>query len=954
MKKKILPFLLFSLINALPAQPVLYEGFNAKGPDSGNRTGFLTNWHMHAGEVGAVNDGLGFPGFSGEPGALLLQKKGEALAQIGIDLTGTFYGSFRLRTANLSKDSILGLVFAKPDLADLSPKTGKLSLLVKGWRSEHGVVISNRKSEKTEMGAPIEAREAYLVLFKVENPDQGRSTAEMWILNPAQSAYFGARGLDEGLLNQAELGTGESAVMQRLKLEAKKNMKIEFAKGDLLLCAAKFNPKVVFDEIGLSKKSLVEAAGWNGGTASTGAAMIEKSSPPVASASPVAPASDKTIRFDPAKPDIVFIILDDLRWDAMSFLDHPYVETPQIDTLRSKGAWMKNAFVSTSICCPSRATFLTGTYASRHGVIDNETSEYNPDITPPVSKYLQQAGYRTAMIGKWHMGHTGKPRPFFDEWLSFDGQGKYYDPEFIYTDGSREIVKGYTTDLLTDRAIDFINRQTADEQPFFLMLSHKAVHEPFQPAPRHKTAYGASTKDPEPVSWRDTFEGKPAWQRRQRTRDVRWNWRTRDIEAENLPDAIPPEPWAERKKFVDQLRCLASVDDGVGRLMEVLEKRGNLDNTLIIFTSDNGYFHMEHRRWDKRLAYEESLRIPMICVFPGRIAPGSTVEELVSNVDFAPTVLSYAGLPMPEQMQGRSMQPLFSGEPVEWRGQVFYEYWTDLVHAIPTMKAVRTDRYKLIRYPELEDIDELYDLKNDPHEMTNLVGKDEHQDLYARMDTLLKEEAERVGWRVDVFPKNFPRIRGPLGTLMDLKVEAGQLKDLAEPSRNLPLGNVLAADDTLVFNGASSELVVPFDPDKDPSAWPYRISVEVKPEKKDGVVAVQSSPGYGFKIFVQDGRPGVAVLTKTWIPSRTVIDAPASILNTWARLDVEIDYNRLRFYVDGQLVDSKALPLPFKATTKAPLMIGAGGKNSVTDDTPNNNLKGQIRNLKIERYQPLS
>ena len=650
------------------------------------------------------------------------------------------------------------------------------------------------------------------------------------------------------------------------------------------------------------------------------------------------------------RPDVVFILLDDLRYDALSFLDHPYVETPHIDKLREQGAWMENAFVTTSICCPSRATFLTGTYASRHGVIDNETSEYNPEITPPVSKYLQDAGYRTAMIGKWHMGSSGQARPHFDEWLSFDGQGKYYDPEFIYTDGSREKLKGYTTDILTDRAIDFVQRQP-EGQPFFLMLSHKAVHEPFQPAPRHKAAFGAKTMGPEPASWNDTFEGKPDWQRRQRTRDVRWNWRTRDVEEEKLPDAIALEPWKKKKKYVDQLRCLAAVDDGVGRLVEVLRERGNLDNTLIVFTSDNGYFHLEHRRWDKRLAYEESLRIPMVVVYPGRIEAGATITEMVSNVDFAPTVLSYAGIPMPEQMQGASMQPLFEGGATNWRDTIFYEYWTDLVHAIPTMKAVRTERFKLIQYPELDDIAELYDLERDPHEMKNLAQDPEYASVLQQMERRLETESENVGWKVDVFPHNLPRVKGPEGTLMNLQVKSGKVQDAENPGRQLTVGQVGISGDTLEFNGASSVVKVPFDPEVDPSGWPYRIKVDLKAQS-DGVVATQSSPGYGFKLFVQDGRPGVSVICKTWIASRTTIDAPNSILNQWSTLEAEIDYNRVTFWVDGELIESMALPLPFKAKTKAPLIIGKGGPNKVSDAVPNNALRGLIRRVSVERNAP--
>jgi N-acetylglucosamine-6-sulfatase len=479
------------------------------------------------------------------------------------------------------------------------------------------------------------------------------------------------------------------------------------------------------------------------------------------------------------RPDIVFVLLDDLRWDALSYLGHPYIETPNIDRLRAQGAHMANAFVTTSICCPSRATFLTGTYASRHGVIDNETSEYDPQQTPPLTRYLQEAGYRTAMIGKWHMGYSGHPRPHFDEWLSFDGQGKYYDPEFIYTDGSREKLKGYTTDILTDRAIEFIERQDSRE-PYFLMLSHKAVHEPFQPAPRHEAAYGANIRDPEPVSWSDTYEGKPKWQRRQRIKDVRWNWRTGDIARETLPASIAPEPWQERSKYVKQLRCLAAVDDGVGRIVEALQARGTLENTLIVFTSDNGYFHMEHRRWDKRLAYEESMRIPMVVVYPGRIQPASTVTEMVTNLDFAPTVLAYAGLEVPAGMQGQSMQSLFEGNPSGWREHVFYEYWTDLVHAIPTMRAVRGKRYKLIDYPMLDEIDELYDLHADPHEMDNLVEDPAHAEIYAEMQQHLERESAQVEWRDDVFPLNLPRVRGPEGVLMHLAVEKGEVVDLSK------------------------------------------------------------------------------------------------------------------------------------------------------------------------------
>lgn len=659
----------------------------------------------------------------------------------------------------------------------------------------------------------------------------------------------------------------------------------------------------------------------------------------IASVAPVLHAESK-------QPDIVFVLVDDLRWDALGFLDHPYVETPNIDKLRDEGANMEYAFVTTSICCPSRATFLTGTLASRHGVIDNESAEYDPDVTPPLTKYLKEAGYKTAMIGKWHMGYRADPRRYFDYWLSFEGQGVYHDP--IYNINGENIQHtGYTTDLLTDYTIDFIERQPKD-QPYFAMLSHKAVHEPFEPAPRHLEAFGAETTTPTPESWTTDFSDKPDWQKRNAHRDVRWHYRTRDIEEEDLPDYIPPEPWLDDTSYVDQLRCLASVDDGIGRIIETLRKRGTLDNTLIIFTSDNGYFHLEHRRWDKRLAYEESIRIPMVVVYPGKIEAGSSVTQMVSNADFAPTVLDYAGLDVPQQMQGASMKPLFEEENPAWRDTFFYEYWKDLVHSIPTMTAVRTERYKLVTYPEIDDIDELYDLQEDPHELTNLVADPAYADVYADMQRRMAQQIAAHQWQERIFPRNFPRVRGERGVLFDLVVEDGQFVDRADSGIVFNQQKLTAKDDSLFFDGDHSAIEVPFNNLTDPAGWPFRIDIAVKPES-DGVIAVQSTPGYGFKIFIQDGRPGVSVLCRTWIDTTTTIDGPESILGKWANLQVQIDYNRLTFLVDGIVAERVSLPLPFRGSPRSPLMIGSNGPNPVVEGVPDHPFSGAIRRFTLQR-----
>ncbi|MEM7477183.1 MAG: sulfatase-like hydrolase/transferase [Planctomycetota bacterium] len=646
----------------------------------------------------------------------------------------------------------------------------------------------------------------------------------------------------------------------------------------------------------------------------------------------------------PNRPDIVFILVDDLRWDGLGFKHHPYVETPNIDLLRSRGVSMNNAFVSTSICCPSRATFLTGMYANQHGVIDNESSEYNPELTPPLTKYLQQVGYKTAMLGKWHMGQNGRPREYFDHWASFKGQGKYQD-QLFNINGNLSPHKGYTTDLLNNKAIKFIQQQPKGE-PYFLMLSHKAVHEPFMAAARHHDAFGADTKPLFPKSWNNDMTGKPLWQRRQLVRDVRWDWRTRDAEDESIPEAIAPTAWEEDLRSLFQYRCLAAVDDGVGRILETLRERGTLENTLIVFTSDNGYFHWEHRRWDKRLAYEESMRIPMVLSFPGRIAADSTLEQLVGNIDFAPTVLDFAEIEIPAAMQGRSMKPLFEKESAPWRDCFFYEYWVDLVHEIPTTIAVRTKTHKLIHFPEIDDCDELYDLRADPHEMVNLAGDPEFSKLHSELKTKLHATAATARWKSRIFPKNLPRMRGRPGELLMVKAIGGQLE--TTEGQQAKATDIELGRNEIRFNGSSSRIEFPCDEDLDPATWPYEIEVEFKAEA-DGVVLMQSSKRNGMKIFVQDGRPGISLRCSTWIALKTTVDASEEVLGKWTKAKAQIDYNRVDFWINDKLVESRALPQPFKYRTNAPLILGNVGEHKVVERLPHSGFHGSIRSVLITR-----
>lgn len=958
---KTLSYFLFLVAACLQASPALYEGFDMSakprtavgttGADAGDSSaGWLSSWQMHEGESKLFADDLQMSGLLSTPGTIVAKGKTVAMRQMAETFVGDVYGSFRMRANKYNDNSMMGLLFTLPGQEEITPKSALLAFMPMRWASPLGSIAVGGKIAKAEQGQALDLTQTALVLWKIENlPEPGKSSDQvirMWVLSEQQVTHFAKNGMPEKALSKAETGTQPDQVLQSIHTTVR-NSKLTLVKGLVISCFSYGVNGAFFDEIRISRDSLADAAGV-GGDDDPQPAKNE-----ISIHSTVLPES--TIDYNggreipqaaPGAPDIVFVLVDDLRWDALSFLGHPYVQTPNVDKLREQGAWMENAFVSTSICCPSRATFLTGTYASRHGVIDNETSEYNPDVTPPLTKYLQEAGYRTAMIGKWHMGNSGAPRPYFDFWLSFKGQGVYNDGLFNIN-GEDIQQQGYTTDLLTEYAINFIGQQPKD-RPYFVMLSHKAVHEPFQPAQRHTDAFGAGTELPEPVSWSDDFAGKPAWLRRQQTRDARWHYRTRNIEEENLPDTIAKEPWKKNKKYVDQLRCLAAVDDGLGRVIEVLRERGTLDNTLIVFTSDNGYFHLEHRRWDKRLAYEESLRIPMIVVYPGKIHAGSTVTQLVNNADFAPTVLSYAGLDVPSGMQGTDMRPLFEEEDPQWRDSVFYEYKKELVHAIPTMTAVRTEQYKLITFPEIDDIDELYDVQSDPHEMNNLAQDPAYASVLSSMRGKLQDDKTNYAWDPDAFPKNLPRIRGREGVLLDLAVEDGKFADKAHSGTEVRQRGLQMREDSLYFDGDRGGIQIPFTKDIDPAAWPFRIDVEVRPES-DGVIAVQSTPGYGYKLFVQDGRPGVSVHCKTWIDTSTTIDGPESVLGKWTRLQALIDYNRLVFLVDGVVAETVSLPLPFKGSPKAPLMIGSNGEHPVVEGIPDDPFSGEIRRFTLRR-----
>ena len=436
------------------------------------------------------------------------------------------------------------------------------------------------------------------------------------------------------------------------------------------------------------------------------------------------------------RPNVVFVITDDQRWDSLGVTGHPFARTPNIDRLAREGVLFRNFFTTTPLCSPSRAGFLTGQYARRHHVVNNDRlgQDVISHTLETFPRRLREAGYETAFIGKWHMGFDDSRRPGFDHWVSFKGQGAYLDP-VVNVDGRQLQLDGYMTDWLNRRALDFVTRPRS--KPFLLYLSHKALHVPYLPAKRHESLYAGARYVP-PASARDDLSGKPVLRR--------------DVEPVDWADVegVAPEPPESRRGrgrdrdsvVRDQLRTLAAVDEGVGQLLRALRRRGQLDNTVFIFTSDNGYLLGEHGQFDnKRFAYEESIRVPFIIRYPRLAAAGKTVDALTLNLDVAPTLVELAGAEPLEGAQGASLVPLLGGGRPKWRESFLAEYFLEKVAPrAPAWQAVRTARWKYIRYTGLEGMDELYDLQNDPHEMRNLVGDAAGREDLARM----RDELERL------------------------------------------------------------------------------------------------------------------------------------------------------------------------------------------------------------------
>jgi len=424
-------------------------------------------------------------------------------------------------------------------------------------------------------------------------------------------------------------------------------------------------------------------------------------------------------------PNILLIVSDDQRWDQLGVVQrergsdarYPFLETPRLDALAAEGMRFRNAFVTTSLCSPSRSAILTGQYNHTNDIIDN-TTPFSP--RPTWATALQAAGYTTAFIGKWHHGEQQWERPGFDYIATFRGQGVYDGATFKLNNAwINTRTEGYADSRSVDFAIDFLVKHA--DKPFAMMIGFKAVHQPFTPMPENAGDYASKSIRP-PPNW-----------------DAAAPWKPRG------PVRVPRRP-RNPPVYVDILRSVEGIDENVGRLLDALDRLNLADNTLVIFISDNGFYLGEHQLGTKRSAYEESIRVPLIVRLPGVVGAGTVSDELVLNIDLAPTILDFAGVRPGDAMQGASLKPLLAGQSVPWRQAFLYEYWqeyefwkTPRETRTPSVLAVRTATHKLITYPDYPNWTQLFDLEADPYEIRNLVGYRSEIQRHGDMCHLLRQ-----------------------------------------------------------------------------------------------------------------------------------------------------------------------------------------------------------------------
>lgn len=655
------------------------------------------------------------------------------------------------------------------------------------------------------------------------------------------------------------------------------------------------------------------------------------------------------------RPNFVFLYTDDQRWDALGVVqkEHgekgrfPWIESPNLDKLAADGVRFRNAFVVTALCAPSRAAYLTGRYGHVNGVVNNHTPFSESSVTH--ASLMRAAGYRTAYIGKWHMGNQSGQRPGFDFSASFIGQGIYFDCP-IEVNGVRTPSQGFVDDVSTDYATKFITENK--DKPFSLVLGFKTCHGPFTPPPRTAETYGDAEARvvpnlQTPAIYKTVEDAAPATKKKAAAK------------------AAPVDPNAKTVKTnLGMFRGLRAIDENVGKILAALDQHGLAENTVVVYSSDNGYYLGEHGLGDKRSAYDESQRVPMLLRYPKLGVKGKVIDRMVLNIDLAPTWLELAGLPVPAEMQGRSWKPLLTGDAAKapWRDAWFYSYFREGNYPVPTVTAVRTDTAKLIKYPGHDEWTEVFDLKTDPFETKNLASIPAHAELRRQLEAEYEKQSKAVQYHVPDFADEkqqparaatksaAPPAAAANAWVLDYRFDRDEGNRVVDASGKDNHGQshgtkLVAARDGKKgreFDG-KSDIEVPATPSLDPSAGPLAIEATFK-ATADGVVVARGGQTLGYLLGVTDGKPTFTYRTASGVKTVT---GQKSVIGEWTTVAARVTADkRLVLEVNGEPAGQASLSEFITRNPNDGLQIGADLRSYVLEK-PQPQFQGIIESVRI-------
>ncbi|MEO2021988.1 MAG: sulfatase/phosphatase domain-containing protein [Pirellulaceae bacterium] len=661
-----------------------------------------------------------------------------------------------------------------------------------------------------------------------------------------------------------------------------------------------------------------------------------------------------------SRPNILFIMSDDHGYQAMSCYGSKVNKTPNLDRIAREGMRFDRCFVTNSICGPSRAVILTGKYSHLNGFEQNGRTFNGQQQT--VAKLLQKAGYQTAVVGKWHLRSdpTG-----FDHYHVLQGQGPYYNPAMKTPTGVVQHT-GYTTEIITDEALKWLKNGRDKEKPFYLMYQHKAPHRNWQPGPKYLDRYNDVTL-PEPATLFDDYNGRTSaastqtmtikkhlnsndlklTPQRGLNDEQRAAWdkaygpKNKEFEAANLEgsDLIR---WKYQRYVKDYLRCIDAVDDNVGRVLDYLDESGLAENTIVFYTSDQGWYLGEHGWFDKRWMYEESFRTPLLVRWPGKVKAGSITQDMVMNLDFAETFLDIAGVEIPADMQGKSITSVLAGKtPADWRKSVYYHYYEfPGAHSVQRHYGVRTDRYKLIHFYEKKEW-ELFDLEKDPNELTSFHGRPEYADVQKELETELQRLREQYkdDGTVEKFGISSRRkVKRKLARQFDFS-DAATARLTKQPIVDGQSGKAIKLD------GSGPAFTLPSSPQLDPSGIPLTVGAWCKSVSGNGVLIAQGGVSQGYSLYLKDGLPVFALRASMTLKKVT---GPKLENDKWTHVAVTLDQDGIaQLLVNGKPVGKPTKVGLVGSRPADGLSVGADSGSSVGEYQIDFPFHGQLEDVRI-------